>query len=175
MKRIPVIYCLLFTFCISLSGCGFHLRGNTSLTQIMQPLYLQAESPYGPLARYLKRYLVFAGVKLTDTKSTAKTVLVLPNEIKSQQLLSQGGTGQTSQYNVILTAHFSVTTHHDEILLADQVVSEVRQLTMQTNQILAGTNEEQSVALQMRRALVVDILNRLTSQEVVSYLQTTKQ
>lgn len=149
-----------------LSGCGFHLRGQVPLALPLQRLYLKTQDPYGELTRNIKQYLKASGVYLTDSVLGADTVLVILREYNSEQLLSIGGTQQTRQYNITLTVTFQLTDPYGKILVPPQNVSEVRTLTIQSNQILGGSNEENNLYQQMRRAIVYDIMSRLSSKEV---------
>jgi LPS-assembly lipoprotein len=156
----------LLTLSCLLSACGFHLRGDLPLAPPLKKLYLQTQDPYGQLARNIRQFLKFSGVELTSSAATAKTVLVIVREATSDQLLSIGGTQQTRQYNITLTVTFEVTDPQGKILLPPEVVSETRSLTILSNQILGGSNEENNLFVQMRGAIVYDIMSRLSSQDV---------
>lgn len=164
-QNIFLIFFSLFV-CLTLSSCGFHLRGPVPLAPPLKQLYLKTEDPYGQLTRNIKQYLKLSGVYLANTPQEAETVLVILREFNSEQLLSIGGTQQTRQYNITLTVNFEVTTPDGKILVSPQSCSETRALTIQSNQILGGSNEENNLYQQMRRAIVYDIMSRLSSKEV---------
>jgi LPS-assembly lipoprotein len=161
---------LLLSLIGLLSGCGFHLRGQLPLAPPLQKLYLKTQDPYGQLTRNLKQYLKDSNVQLADSPQTAETVLEILHEYNTEQLLSIGGTQQTRQYNIILTVNFQVTDPTGKILLPPQSMSETRSLTIQSNQILGGSNEENNLYQQMRRAIVYDIMNRLSSKDVTDLI-----
>lgn len=151
-----------------LSACGFHLRGDIPLPPPLHKLYLQTTEPFGQLTRNLKQYLKFSGVVLVETPAEADTVLVILNETNSEQLLSIGGTQQTRQYNITLSVSFEVTDPHGRVLVPPETLHETRSLTILSNQILGGSNEENNLFVQMRRAIVYDILTRLSSKDVAA-------
>jgi len=165
MKKI-----LIFFILISLTSCGYHLRGAVQLAPPLQNLYLKTPDPYGSLARNLKQYLKFAGVHLTQEISEATTVLVILGETTSQQLLGISGTQQTRQYNLILTVTFNVTRPNGNPLIPPQTLSQSRTLTIKADQILAGSNEASILYQQMRQAILYDMLSRLASKDITALL-----
>jgi LPS-assembly lipoprotein len=159
-----------FLSVLLLSACGFHLRGEIPLPAQLQKLYLQTTDPYGQLTRNIKQYLKFSGVELVDSPAEADTVLVILNETNSEQLLSIGGTQQTRQYDITLTVAFEVTNTSGKVLVPPESLHETRSLTILSNQILGGSNEENNLFVQMRRAIVYDILKRLSSKDVAALI-----
>ncbi len=158
---------------VSLAGCGFHLRGtvdNISASSPLRYLYLQSPDPYGQLSKNLRQSLTMAGVTLTATPAEAKTVLAILDEEESQQLLSVSGTQQTRQYNLILTVTFNLSDPKNNILIAPQKVRQNRTLTIQSNQVLAGSNEAVNLYQQMRLAIAPMIVNRISSTAITSQL-----
>jgi LPS-assembly lipoprotein len=165
---------IFIIFFLSLISCGYHLRGKLAFAPSLQHLYLNTKDPYGPLARQLREYLKISGVQVTDKKEDATTVLSIINETTSQQLLGISGTQQTRQYNLILSVTFTVEDIAGKTLISAQTLQETRTLTIQADQILAGSNEANLLYQQMRSAIVYDILNRLASREISAILMTEK-
>lgn len=158
---------------ISLTACGFQLRGTIPLAPPLQNIYLKTSDPYGQLSKNLRQYLKMSGIHLADSPANAKTILAILKEDQTQQLVSVGGTQQTRQYNLILNVTFQVTDPQNNTLVGPQTVSETRTLTLQSNQILAGSNEAENLYQQMRRAIIFDIMNYLSSEQTTNKLQPT--
>lgn len=167
---------LIFTFLLSLmlTGCGFHLRGPLPLAPPLRNIYLQTQDPYGQLTRYLKQFLMHSDVQLVDKMEEASSVLVILSESTTQQLLSLSGTQQTRQYNLILSVSFQVNDPQGKVLVNPQVVTETRTLTIKADQILAGSNEANTLYSQMRQAIIYDIMSRLSSKDITSLLVPAK-
>ena len=162
--------CLLIFLLLSLASCGFHLRGQTPLAEPLHSLYLKSKDPYGQLARNLRQYLKMSGVVLASDPHDANTILEIISETESQQLQSVSGTQQTRQYNLVLTVTFQVTDSSGRVLVPTQSLSESRPLTILSNQILGGSNEQANLYQQMRLTMVFDIMNRLSSHEITHLL-----
>jgi LPS-assembly lipoprotein len=157
---------LLLALCSLLSACGFHFRGQVPLAPPLKKMYLQSEDPFSQLTRNVKQSLKISGVDLVDSPAKADTILDIMRETNSEQLLSIGGTQQTRQYNITLTVTFQITDGHGRVLVPIESLSETRSLTILSNQILGGSNEENNLFVQMRRAIVYDIMSRLSSSDV---------
>ncbi len=155
---------------LTVTGCGFHLRGPVQLAPALQQMYLQTSDPYGPLARGLTQFLKSSRVHLVSSPNQAKTILKIIKEDTGQQLLSVGGTQQTRQYNLILTVTFQITAPNGTELIPAQTVSETRTIPIQSNQTLAGSNEANNLYRQMRQAIIYDIMSRLSSSSVTEIL-----
>lgn len=165
---------LLLTVCC-LVGCGFHLRGSVTLPPSLKHLYLATNTPYSPLTRILQDNLKFSGVELTKSRQSANLVLQILREDVSQQILTTSTTQQTRQYNLILAVTFQITDPDGNVLIFPQTLSETRVLTMESNQILASSNEAASLYQQMRQAIATDILNRLSSPDITVSLSSQKK
>ena len=153
-----------------LTACGFHLQGETHLATPLHRMYLQAQDPYGPLARFLHDYLKMSHVQLVESPELATSILVIENDRNSQSLLSVSATQQTRQYNLAVNVTFFVTNNNGKVLVAPQSFTEARTLTIQSNQVLGSSNEAANIYQQIRRSLAAAIINRLSSQEITDTL-----
>lgn len=162
--------CLTLTICFVLSGCGFHLRGPIELAQPLQRIYLQSQDPYGELSHNITQYLKASHVYMASIPGDATTVLDILREDKAETLLSVSGTQQTRQYNITLSVTFQLTTPQGVVILPPRTVSETNSLTIRSDQILGGSNEESNRYQQMRRIIVYTIMNILSSKEVTDVL-----
>ncbi len=159
---------------LALTSCGFHLRGEEPITPELQHLYLKTKEPYSQLTHNLKAYFKLAGIHLTDSPETATYVLNILSETQNDILINVSGTQQTRQYSLVLTVNFQMTRPDGTVVLPQQAVTETRVFTMQANQILGGSNEETTMYQQMRRDIIFDLMNRLTSQHVTNLLEEAK-
>lgn len=51
------------------AGCGFHLRGNTSVPTEFQKITFDTSDPYGPLSRSIREQLRLSGITIVDPKA----------------------------------------------------------------------------------------------------------
>ncbi len=155
------------------TGCHFQLRGPMVLAKPLQNMYVQSRDPYGDLTRNLKQYLKMSGVHLAATSAEASTILHISQETTHQDLLSINSSQQTRQYTLRFIVVFNVQDKNGNILIPSQVVVETRPLTLQSNQVLAGSNQAAQLYHEMRRAIVYNIMTRLAAQEVTETLKNS--
>lgn len=170
LKKFYTIALLLLT----LSACNFHLRGPVTLAEPLHKVYLQSQNPYGDLARNIKQYLRMSGVQIVNSPQESTAILNINREETTQDLISINSSQQTRQYTLKLLVAFEVLTPKGNTKLAQQTVLETRPLTLQSNQILAGSNQAVLLYSEMRRAIVYDLMMRLSSQDVSRALTKAK-
>lgn len=156
--------------CLLLGSCGFHLQGNLQLAPPLHRMYIQSSDPYGYLARSLQQYLKMSHVCLVATAAQADTVLIILQDSNSQKLLSVNSTQQTRQYNLYVTVVFEITDSNGRIIVPPQALSEVRVITIQSNQVLGSSNEANLFYQQMRRSLAGAIMNRIASKDITTMI-----
>lgn len=157
---------LISILTLLLSSCGFQRQRPLVLAPPLQKIYLKTPAPYGPLAHNLQVYFKISGIPLVNSPENATTILEILDEVETQELLSVSSSQQTRQYNLITNVKFRITNPKGQILVGEQSVNEVRTLTTESNQILGGSNEAHSLYQQMWQAIVFDIADRLSSEEV---------
>lgn len=162
----------IFLICITtiFTGCGFHLQGEIELAPPLHRLSLKAPDAYGQLARNLQQYLKASKVQLVSSPAEAKTVLVILQDNPSEELISVSGTNQTRQYYLRVTVVFEITDPIGRVLVSPQTLVALRTITIQSNQILGGSNEATLFYQQMRRELAYAIMNRIASKEITRTL-----
>lgn len=167
--RVLRLVCFLVAMCC-LASCGFTLRGPMPLSPALQNIYLQTPDPYGQLAKYIRQYLKTSHVHLAANTKDATSVLVIIREETGQNLLGVNITQQTRQYNLTLTVTFQIEDPRGHTLVPSQSLTETRTLTINSDQILANSNEATNLYQQMRQAISYDILSRLASNDVTALL-----
>jgi len=162
-----LVLCLLL---LSLSGCGFRLHQPLPLAKPLQNIYVQSRTPYGDLTRNIKQYLQMSGAQLSPSPQKAATILNITQESATQDLLSVNSSQQTRQYNLRLSVTFEITDPQGRVLVPPQTLTELRPLTLQSNQILAGSNQATQIYQDMRHALTFNLMNLLASKGITHTL-----
>lgn len=170
MKKATFCYVLLASILlVTLTSCGFTLRGDTELAEPLKLMYLQTVDPYGPFTKSLDQSLKMSNVTTVSNPKKAHTILQIIRDDTEQKLLSVSGTQQTRQYELKVTVMFQVLNNKGSIIVGPQALAETRTITVQSNQILGSSNEANSYFDQMRRSLASAVMYRLSS------VQLTKQ
>jgi len=168
------IFAILLPLLLTISSCGFHWRKPLPLAAPLQNMYVQSRTPYNTLTRHIKQSLQASGVHLAASPQQASTILNITQEVMAQDLLSVNSSQQTRQYNLRLTVTFEITDTHGKTLIAPQTLTELRPLTLQSNQILAGSNQAAQLYHDMQRAITYNVMSRLASKGVSNALLSQK-
>lgn len=158
----------LLLMMLLLTSCGFHLRGQEALPPNFQNVFIKTKTPFSDFTQNLTQYLEMSHVHVVESPHDANVILDVLAERSSQQLLGVNSTQLTRQYNLITAVDFQITLPDGKILLAPQTASETRVLAVNANQILAGSNESQQLIADMRRNVVYDVMNVLSSRMVAA-------
>lgn len=152
----------LFTLLLllSLTSCGFHLRGLVQLPPELTEMTVQDARPATDIAPDLQRGLENAGVQISQS---APVVLQLKAEQYGKRVLSVDSVGRAQEYGLSYTVRFLLRTEGvaTELWLAEQAVTQTRDLRFDATAVLGAENEETQLREEMRRDAVLQILRRL--------------
>lgn len=161
--------CLLFlVICLlslSLSACGFHLRGQASanLPAYLSSLRLSAPA-YAPLTVEMRNALKEqAGIQVVEDMHAATATLTLAGEQIESQVQAIDISGKVSDYLLNYSVAFSLTAADGQVLLPLQHIKLQREYTFDKLNVLAKELEDAFLRQEMRRDAVQQILRRLAS------------
>ena len=144
------------------SGCGFHLRGQTSLPAVVASPYVEANDHYSPLYAALDQRLRAAGATPAADAASATAVIRLHVDDTGRELLSVTADNKPGEYEVYYAAEFSVTSGATE-LLARNPVRLTRDYGYDESAVLAKEHEEQFLRVALAEEIADLILRRLAA------------
>jgi LPS-assembly lipoprotein len=152
---------------LTLSGCGFHLRGISTATLPPELSVLRVTmggSGYPPLLVEVRRALLTLGtVKLTDDAAARVPVLQLLSETTQNQDLAIDSTGRASAYLLNYRADFALAGADGKPLLPAQSVKLQREYTFDRLNVIASEKQSDFIQTEMRRDAAQQIVRRLAS------------
>lgn len=153
---------LLLVLTLTLSACGFHLRGKAGYELPFQTLYLQASSAQSILAAQLKRSLEANDIVFTPTAATAPFTLQIVSEHMDKQILSLSGAGRVLEYRLQYRVSFRAYDAQQRDWMAPGEITLRRDFSYDDAQVLAKAKEESLLYQDMRNDAVQQILRRLS-------------
>ena len=144
---------------LTLSACGFHLRGTIELPAIYDRIHL-VDKGYSDIGRPLSEALTTAGSQLVDSPARATSVVTLLSRGVQRKALNVGGK-QIREYELQLDVAFVVQDHQGKQLAEQQTVSIVRNFRNDPNDVLGKDNEETLIRQEMNQTAVMQILRRM--------------
>lgn len=165
-RLVSLVVILLLPSVLSVSSCGFQLRGAIEASPDISPVYLQTSSAY-ELAREIRQVMRANGIGITDERSEARSELVLQAEKKRRRVLSVDSDGRAREYllfydvDLLVRSRLSGTEKFSE---ASETISLTRTLLFDQSAVLAVSNESSIIYDDMRKQAARLILLKLQAQ-----------
>ena len=170
MKKIKFTFVIIVSFIIT--SCGFHLRGNQDLSDVLPELSLQGTSKHSELGRELSRALTEAKINVSDGSAT---VFKVNNDTFSKRVLSLDSAGRANQYELSYNLSFSLfktvanqkakTAKESLVRLVDlipaQSITVKREYLFDANLVLAEADEERRFKSDMLQEAMLQVTRRL--------------
>lgn len=157
---------------LSLSACGFALRGNENIATELTSLQLNLEQPSSDFSRLLRSSLESAGVsiKLIDSIGTAESqsdtaLLVVTNEQVVSRPVTVNARARASQYELRMSVTIALGQSSSYVIEPESLV--VQRIYFEDIENISGNREEvEIISAEMRRELVVQLMRRLEAVEI---------
>ena len=149
-----------------LAACGFQFRGTATLP--FNTLYVQAAAS-SQFASQLKRAVRSgSSTRLTERPEQAEVILQIMAELQEKQILSLGGGGRVSEYQLRYRISFRLTDGKNrEHIPASEIVLR-RDYSFSDDQALSKESEEALLYRDMRNDAVSQLIRRLQAAKLQS-------
>lgn len=150
---------LLCMVCL-LSACGFHLRGHVDLP--FKTIYLTAPDINTPFVNELRRILQANHMDFVSSAEQADLLLSISSEIPDKQILTLGGSGRVSEFQLRFRVSLHISDQHQRDWIAPAEMLQYRNYTYDDTKILAKEAEENLLYQSMRSDMAQQIVRRLS-------------
>jgi LPS-assembly lipoprotein len=160
---------LLLTL-MSLSACGFHLRGvpvqtqgESASTPVLagQTVWLSA-SAQSPLGLQLRRLLQgMAGARVVDESQAAQVRLEILGEQREKSVIATNASGQVRELQLRYRLRFRVRNRDGQEVIEETEMTLSRDLSYNEAQALAKESEERLLYENMQSDMAQQLLRRL--------------
>ncbi|MYM69789.1 hypothetical protein GTP45_23510 [Pseudoduganella sp. FT55W] len=152
---------------LALSGCGFHLRGDSGHYTLPFPTLYVGLPESSPLAIDLKRNIrANGGTTVVNAAKDADgviEVLTNPEKTKTKTILSLNSNGRVRQYLLTYNIVFRVLDKQGNELLAPTAITLTRPIDFNETQLLAKEQEEALLYKDMQTDLVQQMMRRIAA------------
>jgi LPS-assembly lipoprotein len=151
---------LMLLLALSLASCGFHLRGEAKMP--FSTIFIEAANSNSLLISELRRLLVANHVQLVSKPDQADMVLNISLELPEKQILTLGGSGRVSEFQLRYRVSLRAYDQQQREWLAADDLQLSRDFSYDDTQILAKEAEEAQLYQYMRSDMAQQIMRRLS-------------
>jgi len=145
-----------------LAGCGFQLRGATTVPPEMARTYIETTDRHSVFYRSLREQLRTAGVAVVDSPLDATATFAIESDLTGQRVLSVSARNVPREFEVFYTVFYSLRTE-DKTLMNTRSQTLSRDYTWDETLVLGKEKEEQLLREAISDDLVRIILIQLSS------------
>jgi LPS-assembly lipoprotein len=157
---------LIFIFVVlTLSSCGFHLRGESSIPPQLSPLYIDSLQSYAPFEKSLHNALRSNNIQTVASLSEAKAVLKITNQSLTKNIVTISPSTQVTQYNMSFTVSYEILDAKGKLIIPVQSAVTSTTYSVNMTQMLGTTNQEELLVKNLRRDVISIILSQLGSEK----------
>ena len=146
-----------------ISGCGYQLRGSTSLPEVMASTYIKGLRPYSALVNDFTHALRARKVNVVKDAGGASAILNITGNNTEKRVQSVDALGNVLEFELRQTINFYVTGSDQQVLLQEQSISLSRDYLFASTGVLAKAREEKQVQSTLQKNLVNLALLRIAS------------
>jgi len=148
----------LLILIVSISACGYQLRGKIDLPEGLKSIYLQGGSRQ--LKKEVKKTLRSSGGQLVDTIGDAGLIIDIVKEKMDRRVMSLSSTGRANEYELIYKLDFTLLDKEGKALSKLQRIEISKNYFNNQDEVLGKNNEEEVIRDEMYRKSVQSIVNR---------------
>jgi len=163
MRKIR-IKLLFLVIAITLSSCGFKLKGSYEIPY--QTIYLQAagESRVG---RIIKRQIQRkSNIEIVQTLSAAEATINILEEVSTRAVAVLSNVGSVDEYELIYTVRYRIGPGQNSSSMQEGQIVLRRKITHSDLDIAAKSNEEDALINDMASEAATGILVRLSRTKI---------
>lgn len=146
-----------FILALSLSACGYHLRGASTLPAGLNIIYLEGGS--AQLREQFERLVKSASGKLVKSPEKAQVVIKIVDDRIRRRVLSLSERGRSNELELDYRLEYELSKS-GEVLLAGEPVNIRREYFNDQRDIIAKDNEEKVIRSEIYHQAAEIIINR---------------
>jgi len=152
---------VVFLLAMSISACGFHLRGNIPLPESIQSMYVQG--PEGSFKQELLDRLESAGAQLASAPGGADVILNITQATTDRIVGTLDDRGKANSFNVRFQVAYDFLDRKGRAIRPAATLAETRRYDFDEQQIVESEAEEAQLQADLERSIALRIVRKLSS------------
>ena len=167
MVRLITLSALL----LSLTACGFQLRGVVDIPEDWLSMHLVTRSPNGELAKGVRSSFANNGVQWLEA-TEANYTLELGNEDFEQRNLTIGANARATEFELTMRTTMKVRDDKGEVVVPESAVQVTKIMTHDPSNVTGKVEEINLLRREMRQELVQQLMRNIRFAATNSATQT---
>ena len=159
--RIRLLLTLLIT--LQLSACGFHLRGDSQVVEILNPLFIVEEQLESAQLVLIQKQLVRSGARLTQSEQGSNQIQIKLTSLKNRKIASSS-ISDVELVQLRMNLLFSVMTKSGDFLFEQQELVESVEVELDNANVLAHEQTINRARQRLQHRLIQNMINQLGRQ-----------
>lgn len=156
----PAALVIAILFALTLSSCGFQLRGQVAVP--FQTLFVETPG-YSAFANDLERAIRSgSATRIVTNRGEAEAVLKIIGEVQEKHILSLSSAGRVREFELRYRVAYRLTDKNSLDLAPPGEITLRRDMTYDDTQVLAKESEEALLFRDMKADAVQQMLRRLS-------------
>jgi len=143
-------------------SCGFHLRGEISVPEVMKDLYVSGDYSSNDLGKVLFRRFQQLGISKIVKKENASAVLSITRNSFTRRVLTVDAATKASAYKLDLVIGFQVIDKEGVVIIKNQQIRQTREYNVDASNALASGDQEIRLRIEMIEFIVNQMLTRIS-------------
>ncbi len=144
-------------FVLSLTACGFHLRGSLGDQKNTSVHFVVKKSEY-ELNQIISNYLLESGRLATDKESADQTLEIIAGEWQ-KRIASVGEDGVAAEYTLYYRVRFNLISESKQ--LSDQLITVQQDYSFNRSQLLSVDSEESQIKRSLSKQAALRLIQML--------------
>ena len=168
MLKLNCLFKLAIIAFLSLNSaaCGYKMRGNLTMPNYLQALYISPHDPYEAFQRELRYRLSRLNIAIVGQPGPDTTILEVSKPEISRQLLAESTSGQGQRVKLSFTIRYKLSTKDKNNSREQRSITRSRELSKTNNMLLSDDNEEQLIKKELLNESLNELLRQLSSRPV---------
>ena len=145
---------------VTLSACGFHLRGNIPLPDSVKNMYIAG--PSGTFLDQLEDVLVNAGAVLASSEEGGDVLLDVQKVESKRTVGTLDERAKVNSYDVVLTVKYALLDPAGEVI-REATLRESRRYDFRPEAVIESESEEAELLEDMEESIAFRIVRQLSS------------
>ncbi|MGK0297653.1 MAG: LPS-assembly lipoprotein [Gammaproteobacteria bacterium] len=162
--RIYYLKSLIAVLLISMSSCGFHLRGTQQGVETNISSVYVIDANASAVGREVRKQLSLMGVGISSSSGEADFAVQLSDPSIVQSVLSVSAiTGKIEEYQILLSVRMTVTDKEKNERITNQRIRITRDYAFDDQAVLGSESERQSLEDEMTIQAAAQVIRRINT------------